>query len=84
LLRGIIVIKIFPLYYSGERDYQLVVVCTKENEFRARIVAALEKYRRPSPSLSNSNLVRQYLRTRFVAQINRGGLPSASILDPEQ
>ena len=67
----------------GDRDYNLVVVCTTENEYRARIVAALEKFRRPSPSLSNTNMVRNYLRSRFAANFHKADVQSAAVLDPE-
>ncbi|KAK7107714.1 hypothetical protein V1264_015588 [Littorina saxatilis] len=68
---------------AGDTDYKLVVVCSTENEYRARIVAALEKYRCPSPSLSNTNLVRNYLRSRFAGLHSKAGVQSASIFDPE-
>ncbi|KAK7494871.1 hypothetical protein BaRGS_00013998, partial [Batillaria attramentaria] len=68
---------------AGAGTYKLVVVCTTENEYRARIVAAMEKYRRPTPALSNSGKVRSFLRTRFAGLINKGGKQSASSLDPE-
>ena len=68
----------------GDGDYRLVVVCTTENEYRARIVAALDKFRRPSPSLSNTSMVRSYLRSRFAAPLHKAGTPSAAALDPER
>ena len=68
----------------GDRDYKLVVVCTTENEYRARIVAALEKFRRPSPALSTTNMVRNYLRTRFATNLHNDGVQSAAFLDPER
>ncbi|XP_070188878.1 E3 ubiquitin-protein ligase rnf213-alpha-like [Littorina saxatilis] len=68
---------------TGDRDYKLVVVCSSENEYRARIVAALEKYRCPSPSLSTNNRVGNYLRSRFTDRTNKAGAQSASALDPE-
>ncbi|KAK7478896.1 hypothetical protein BaRGS_00029877, partial [Batillaria attramentaria] len=63
---------------AGERNYQLVVVCTTENEYRARIVAALEKYRQPAPAFSNTSKVRQYLKARFAGVVTKGGKTSAS------
>ncbi|XP_070190023.1 E3 ubiquitin-protein ligase rnf213-alpha-like [Littorina saxatilis] len=68
---------------SDDRDYKLVVVCATENEYRARIVAAMEKYRRPLPSLSNTNRVRNYLRSRFAHLHGETDGLSASTLDPE-
>ncbi|KAL8581505.1 hypothetical protein ACOMHN_042898 [Nucella lapillus] len=69
---------------AGDSEYRLVVVCTTENEFRARIVAALEKFRQPSPSLSKANMIGNYLRTRFTGVVTKAGVSSASALDPEK
>ena len=68
----------------GDRDYKLVVVCTTENEYRARIVAALEKFRCPSPALSTTNRVRNYLRSRFVTNLRKAGVQSAAFLDSQK
>jgi hypothetical protein len=70
--------------FLPDKDYKLVVVCSTENEFRARIVAALEKYRCPPPSLSTNDRIRDYLHSRFVVNTSRAGLPSAAALDPER
>ncbi|XP_076466247.1 E3 ubiquitin-protein ligase rnf213-alpha-like [Babylonia areolata] len=68
---------------AGDHDCQLVVVCTTENEFRARIVAALEKFRQPSPALSTPDKVRTYLRPRFAGVVTKAGVTSASAVDPD-
>ncbi|XP_076466869.1 E3 ubiquitin-protein ligase rnf213-alpha-like [Babylonia areolata] len=68
---------------AGDHDCQLVVVCTTENEFRARIVAALEKFRQPSPALSTPDKVRTYLRPRFAGVVTKADVTSASAVDPD-
>ncbi|CAG2192038.1 RNF213 [Mytilus edulis] len=38
------------------RNYRLVVICSSENEDRSRIVAALDKYRRPQLPTDHTNI----------------------------
>ncbi|XP_052062680.1 E3 ubiquitin-protein ligase rnf213-alpha-like isoform X2 [Mytilus californianus] len=44
--------------------YRLVVICSSENEYRSRIVAALDKYHKP-PLHTDVNMVRKYLLSKF-------------------
>ncbi|KAL8623379.1 hypothetical protein ACOMHN_065913 [Nucella lapillus] len=76
-------IKEYTTAAADDRAYQLVVVCTTENEYRARIVASLEKFRRAPPSLHTPEMVRRYLRSRFAVVHSRDYIPSAATLDPE-
>ncbi|PVD28712.1 hypothetical protein C0Q70_11306 [Pomacea canaliculata] len=70
--------------YSRKSEvYHLVVICTKENEYKARIVAVLEKYRRPAPALSNKSTIQKFIHHCFSGLRKVHGMQSASALDPE-
>ncbi|XP_071112725.1 E3 ubiquitin-protein ligase rnf213-alpha-like isoform X2 [Haliotis cracherodii] len=62
-------------------DYQLVILCSTENEFKARIVAALERQRCPPPPLQHLEDIRQYLQLKFSQKYEKQGMTSASGLD---
>lgn len=64
--------------------YHLVVICTSENEYKARIVAVLEKYRRPAPALSNKSTIQKFIHHCFSGLRKVHGMQSASALDPER
>ena len=73
----------FYFYISGKK-YRLIVICSSENEYKSRIVAALDKYHRYQ---LNENVVniRKYLLTKF--QINKKipkGIQPASAVDFEK
>ncbi|XP_071112375.1 E3 ubiquitin-protein ligase rnf213-alpha-like [Haliotis cracherodii] len=58
-------------YSSRDKDFdcQLVVLCSTENEFKARIVAALERQRCPPPALQNLHEVKKYLLLKFSQKL---------------
>ncbi|XP_046556283.1 E3 ubiquitin-protein ligase rnf213-alpha-like [Haliotis rubra] len=58
-------------YSSRDRDFdcQLVILCSTENEFKARIVAALERQRCPPPALQNLHDVKTYLLLKFSQKV---------------
>ncbi|XP_048239631.1 E3 ubiquitin-protein ligase rnf213-alpha-like [Haliotis rufescens] len=62
-------------------DYQLVILCSTENEFKARIVAALERQRCPPPPLQHLEDIRHYLQLKFSQKYEKRGMTSASGLD---
>ncbi|XP_046558704.1 E3 ubiquitin-protein ligase RNF213-like [Haliotis rubra] len=62
-------------------NYQLVILCSTENEFKARIVAALERQRCPPPPLQHLEDIRQYLLLKFSQKYQKQGMTSASGLD---
>ena len=67
---------------SGHQ-YQLVVVCTSENEFNARIAASLERYSRPAPiTAADADKMLDYLRCKFTVPEEES--LSAARVDPER
>ena len=68
----------------SENSYQLVVICTSENEYRSHVIAALERYHRPASDVIHPDLVCKYLTQRFAGVINKDGKDSASSLDPQK
>ncbi|XP_063441660.1 E3 ubiquitin-protein ligase rnf213-alpha-like [Mytilus trossulus] len=63
--------------------YRLVVICSSENEYRSRIVAALDKYHKP-PLHTDVNMVRKYLLTKFKVDKSDKELIPASTVDYER
>ena len=62
-------------------QYKLVVVCSTENEYRSRMVAALDKYRRPQLTFGGESHVKEYLSKRFTVNRSTHGIESASCVD---
>ncbi|XP_067673877.1 E3 ubiquitin-protein ligase rnf213-alpha-like [Haliotis asinina] len=58
-------------YSNRDKDFdcQLVILCSTENEFKARIVAALERQRCPPPALQNLHDVKKYLLLKFSQKV---------------
>jgi hypothetical protein len=48
--------------------YKLVVICSSENEYKSRIVAALDKYHKPQLPIDVQN-VRKYLLTKLTGHL---------------
>lgn len=46
------------------KKYRLVVICSSENEYKSRMVAALDKYHRPA-IYPNVDSIRKYLLNKF-------------------
>ncbi|XP_052062754.1 E3 ubiquitin-protein ligase rnf213-alpha-like isoform X2 [Mytilus californianus] len=63
--------------------YRLVVICSSENEYRSRIVAALDKYHKP-PLHTDVNMVRKYLLTKFKVDKSDKEWTPASTVDYER
>ncbi|VDI52691.1 Hypothetical predicted protein, partial [Mytilus galloprovincialis] len=49
-----------------EIQFKLVVVCSKENEYKSRMVAALDQYRRPQMSFDGERRAKTYLSKRYI------------------
>ena len=65
--------------YLVAPDYRLVVICGSDNEYRSRIVAALDKYRRPALPVNVPN-ISQYLVEKFrVTETAHGPIPAACV-----
>ncbi|XP_071137105.1 E3 ubiquitin-protein ligase rnf213-alpha-like [Mytilus edulis] len=62
-------------------QFKLVVVCSRENEYKSRLVAALDKYRRPQMSFGGEKHVKTYLSKRFVVDKPISGIETASYVD---
>ncbi|XP_062615790.1 E3 ubiquitin-protein ligase RNF213-like, partial [Saccostrea cucullata] len=58
-----------------EIPYKLVVVCSTEREYHSRIVAALDKYRRPPLPLMTHDNMTKYIKDKLTFDIKR---PSAT------
>ncbi|XP_041354575.1 E3 ubiquitin-protein ligase rnf213-alpha-like [Gigantopelta aegis] len=61
-------------------DYKLVVLCSSENEFRARLVAALDRHRCQPPIIRVKN-IKDYLTEKFAAVRVEKNARSASHID---
>ncbi|XP_041354651.1 E3 ubiquitin-protein ligase RNF213-like [Gigantopelta aegis] len=61
-------------------DYKLVVLCSSENEFRARLVAALDRHRCQPPIIRVKN-IKDYLTEKFTAVRVEKNAKSASHID---
>ncbi|XP_041354620.1 E3 ubiquitin-protein ligase rnf213-alpha-like [Gigantopelta aegis] len=61
-------------------DYKLVVLCSSENEFRARLVAALDRHRCQPPIIRVKN-IKDYLTEKFTAVHIEEDKSSASYID---
>ncbi|CAG2246214.1 RNF213 [Mytilus edulis] len=71
------------LNYDECIKYRLVVICSSENEYRSRIVAALDKYHKP-PLHTDVNMVRKYLLTKFKVDKSDKEWTLASTVDYER
>ncbi|KAK3096790.1 hypothetical protein FSP39_003301 [Pinctada imbricata] len=61
-------------------EYKLVVICCTEQEYRSRIVAALDKYRKPALPLMASEDIRNYILQKLaVENIVGSAKPAASV-----
>ncbi|XP_070197743.1 E3 ubiquitin-protein ligase rnf213-alpha-like isoform X2 [Littorina saxatilis] len=73
------------LINKSECHYQLVVVCTSENEFNARITASLERYNRPPPiAAADTGRMLDYLCSRFKVPDDIRPSQSAACIDPDR
>ncbi|CAG2236708.1 RNF213 [Mytilus edulis] len=66
---------------NREIQFKLVVVCSRENEYKSRMVAALDKYRRPQMSFGGEKHVKTYLAKRFIVDKSISGVETASSVD---
>ncbi|KAJ8315845.1 hypothetical protein KUTeg_007995 [Tegillarca granosa] len=62
-------------------QYKLVVVCSQENELRSRIVAALDRFRRPPLPMGRKQDIRKYLQVKLKVEKIKGNLKPASHVD---
>nr|KAG5687643.1 hypothetical protein BaRGS_008126 [Batillaria attramentaria] len=69
---------------SFEHEYQLVIICTSENEFSARITAALERYLCSSFMPFTSREVCSFLHRNFLVPEDSTPQQSAACVDPER
>ncbi|XP_061169274.1 E3 ubiquitin-protein ligase rnf213-alpha-like [Saccostrea echinata] len=63
--------------------YKLVVVCSTEREYHSRIVAALDKYRRPPLPLMTHNNMTKYIKDKLTFDIRRPSATPAAEADFE-
>ncbi|VDH93225.1 ubiquitin carboxyl-terminal hydrolase 34 [Mytilus galloprovincialis] len=68
---------------SKGMKYRLVVICSSENEYKSRVVAALDKYHRPQLPIDVPN-VRKYLLTKLKVEKSTTGVRPASAVDFER
>lgn len=69
---------------SADIPYKLVVVCSIERENHSRIVAALDKYRRPPlPLMTHDNMVK-YIKDKLTFDIKKPAATPAAEADFEQ
>ncbi|XP_071172243.1 E3 ubiquitin-protein ligase RNF213-like [Mytilus edulis] len=59
-------------------QYRLVVICSSENEYKSRIVAALDKYHRPA-LYTDVGLIRTYLFTKFQVESESKRTPACAV-----
>ena len=59
-------------------DYNLVVICAKENEEMSRMVTVLDRYRVNQPLVYPTDKIKHYLKEHFIAD------QSVVQLDPER
>ena len=69
-----------PFYFT-DIQFKLVVVCSSENEYKSRMVAALDKYHRPQFTLGGENHVKTFLSKRFTVDNLVNGIEPASYVD---
>jgi hypothetical protein len=65
------------------KKYKLVVICSSENEYKSRIVAALDKYHKPQLPI-DVQTVRKYLLTKLKVETSLTGVQPASAVDFER
>ena len=73
-------------------DYGLVIICSRENEDRASVVAVLDQYRVAAPPCPSPDVLKSYLKYQFQAPPSHYGYISGSkvtwttagSLDPEK
>ncbi|XP_033741838.1 E3 ubiquitin-protein ligase rnf213-alpha-like [Pecten maximus] len=61
--------------------YRLVVLCSTENEYKSRIVAALERFRRPQLPVANQQLIQSYLQDKLKISKAHTKISPASSVD---
>ena len=59
------------------------MICSSENEYKSRIVAALDKYHKPQLPIDVQN-VRKYLLTKLKVEKSLTGVRPASAVDFER
>ncbi|VDH97030.1 Hypothetical predicted protein [Mytilus galloprovincialis] len=65
---------------SKKKSYRLIIICSNENEYKARIVASLDKFRRQM-FVADVNIVEKYLLTKFIVESSPQGNSPASLVD---
>ncbi|XP_021363666.1 E3 ubiquitin-protein ligase rnf213-alpha-like isoform X2 [Mizuhopecten yessoensis] len=61
--------------------YKLVVLCSTENEYKSRIVAALERFRRPQLPVANQQLIQSFLKEKLKVDKADVKINPASLVD---
>jgi hypothetical protein len=79
-----LILALLMKFCSSEIGYKLVVVCSIERENHSRIVAALDKYRRPPlPLMTHDNMVK-YIKDKLTFDIKKPAATPAAEADFEQ
>lgn len=60
-----------------------MVICSSENEFKCRLVAALDRYRRPNLTIGGNLSVKEYVHRVFTKE-SKEVKDSASAVDFER
>lgn len=55
-----------------------MVICSSENEYKSRIVAALDKYHRPA-LYTDISFIRRYLFTKFQVESESERTPACAV-----
>ncbi|CAC5422256.1 RNF213 [Mytilus coruscus] len=68
---------------ANNRDiqYKLVVICSTENEYKSRMVAALDKYRIPQIAFGGEAHVKEYVSKSFIMENKDSRVDPASSVD---
>ncbi|CAG2224299.1 RNF213 [Mytilus edulis] len=67
--------------YNRDMPYRLVVICSTENEYKSRMVAALDKYRIPYSAFDGEAYVKEYVSKRFIVENKDSRVHPASSVD---
>lgn len=61
--------------------FKLVVICSTENEYKSRMVAALDKYRIPQIAFGGEAHVKEYMSKSFIVENKDSRVDPASSVD---
>ncbi|KAK3098854.1 hypothetical protein FSP39_023768 [Pinctada imbricata] len=64
--------------------YRLVVLCSSELEYRSRMVAALDRYKRDPLPLLRTDEIRDYILDKLKSQTQNRNIPAAAAIDFEK